>query len=74
MRFYTWLMRSPIGILVCGAVMCLCGCFRSDSDAMERDAEKSRKNLRELQEAYDRFEKNKETSGSAPADRPRDKN
>jgi hypothetical protein len=41
---------------------------------MERDAEKSRKNLRELQEAYDRFEKNKETSGSAPADRPRDKN
>ena len=74
MGFYTWLMRHLIGILVCGALMCLCGCFRSDSDAMERDADKSRNNLQELQEAYDRFEKKKEPSGSAPVDRPRDQN
>jgi hypothetical protein len=63
-----------MGVLVCGALMCLSGCFRGDREAMERDADKSRNNLQELQEAYDRFEKKKEPSGSAPVDRPRDQN
>jgi hypothetical protein len=64
-------MRALLGILVAGALMCLSGCFRGDSDAMERDAEKSRKNLQEIQEAYDRFEK-KEPSAAAPVVRPKD--
>jgi hypothetical protein len=67
-------MRLLFGILGCGALIGLSGCFRGEREAMQREEEKSLKNLQELQEAYDRFEKKKEPSGSAPVDRPRDKN
>jgi len=64
-------MRPLIGILVCSVLMCPPGCFGGEREAMQREEEKSRKNLREIQEAYDRFEK-KEPSAAAPAIRPKD--
>ena len=66
-------MRALMGNLACAALTCLPGCFRGDRDTMRKAEEKSRHNLQELQEAYDRFEK-KEPGASAPGDRPRDKN
>jgi hypothetical protein len=59
-------MRLLFGILVCGTLMCLSGCFGGEREAMQREEEKSRNNLQKIQEAYERFEQNNDPADYYP--------